>query len=160
MKFLHIIALVFALLVGNVVHAETALPQPESLPIAAQNAKALGEPLLLLVSLPGCTWCELMRRNYLLPMRKEGLQAYQIERYDEKSSIIGWWGKATTPALISQSYAIKITPTLLFLDAKGNEIASRMEGVTSVDFLSAYLNQGIEKARKAVLAQNKVEGVK
>jgi hypothetical protein len=53
---------------------ETFLPTPASLREAALAAQSKGEPLVLLVSLPGCVWCELLRRSYLAPMRNEGVQ--------------------------------------------------------------------------------------
>ena len=55
---------------------DTALPVPTSLPQAALAAKALGQPLVLLISLPGCVYCELVRRSYLIPLLPDaGLQA-------------------------------------------------------------------------------------
>jgi hypothetical protein len=49
-----------------------------------------GEPLVLLVSLPGCPYCELVRRNYLLPARKEaGLQAWQLNVADASTPLVG-----------------------------------------------------------------------
>jgi thioredoxin-related protein len=49
------------------------LPSPSDLRQVAVQAGTRGEPLVLMVSLPGCPWCELLRRNYLAPMRSEGV---------------------------------------------------------------------------------------
>ena len=59
------------------VHAkDTALPVPTSLPQTARRAEAKGEPLVVLITQPGCVYCEMVRRNYLLPARlNDGLQA-------------------------------------------------------------------------------------
>lgn len=63
------------------VHAkDTALPVPTSLPQAALVAIATGQPLVLLISLPGCVYCELVRRSYLMPLLPEhGVQALQLD---------------------------------------------------------------------------------
>ena len=40
---------------------ETALPRPASLPAEAQAAAKRSAPLVVLVSLPGCPYCERLR---------------------------------------------------------------------------------------------------
>ena len=55
---------------------DSALPIPDSLPDVAAAAERQGEPLVLLISLRGCPYCELVRRNYLLPARANGLPVW------------------------------------------------------------------------------------
>jgi hypothetical protein len=43
---------------------------------------------------------------------------------------------------------IKTTPTVLFVNAKGDEIALRLEGVTVPDFYDAYLDARLISARQ------------
>ena len=50
---------------------EGALPRPASLPAEATVAAKRGEPLVLLVSLPGCPYCERIRRDHLSPLLRE-----------------------------------------------------------------------------------------
>ncbi|HET6598549.1 MAG TPA: hypothetical protein VFG60_01190, partial [Burkholderiaceae bacterium] len=59
---------------------ETALPRPSSLAKAARRAALRGQPLVLLVSLPGCPYCESIRRSHLLPLQRErGDGVFQID---------------------------------------------------------------------------------
>jgi Thioredoxin-like domain len=144
-----------ALLLAGTGHAqakETFLPTPVSLREAALAAQSKGEPLVLLVSLPGCPWCELLRRNYLAPMRNEGVQAYQITVNDRKQVVTDFKNQRSYGADISEAFQAKLTPTVLFLNADGAELASRMEGVASVDMVGALLDARLLAARAALRA--------
>ena len=139
---------------------ESALPTPSSFPQAAREASQKGEPLLVLVSLPGCPWCELLRRNYLAPMRADGVQAVQFTVNDKTQRFEGFSASSAasqnmTGVDMSVAYKARITPTLLFLDAKGLEIAERITGVASVDFIGAQIEQRLTLARLALKGANK-----
>ncbi len=77
---------------------ESSLPIPDSLPDAASAAARQGEPLVLLISLRGCPYCELVRRNYLLPARADGLPAWQINMQDKTRPLVGFDGQSITAA--------------------------------------------------------------
>ena len=132
---------------------DTALPVPVSLPGAAQTAAAKKEPLVLLISLPGCPYCELVRRNYLLPAQRDaGLQAWQLNISDRTTPLVGFDGKATTAAGQVALWKAGFTPTVLFLGPSGQDLAERLVGLASLDFYGAYLDDRLATARKSVLA--------
>lgn len=133
--------------------ADTALPVPASLPAAAGIAALKNEPLVLLVSLPGCPFCELVRRNYLLPGQRDGsLQAWQLNISDRATPLTGFDGKATTAAAQVAAWKAGFTPTVLFLGPAGQDLAERLVGLASVDFYGAYLDERLAQARRAVVA--------
>ncbi len=129
--------------------AESALPVPASLPEAARLAAERQEPLVLLISLPGCPYCELVRRNYLIPARTQGLPAWQLNVNDQQTPLTGFDGQLTTARAQTQQWKTRFTPTLLFFNAKGQEIAERLVGA-SPDFFGAYLEQRLSTARQAL----------
>ena len=132
---------------------DTALPVPASLLGAAQTAASKNEPLVLLISLPGCPFCELVRRNYLLPAQRDaGLQAWQLNINDRSTPLIGFDGKATTAAAQIAAWKAGFTPTVLFLGPKGQDLAERLVGLASLDFYGAYLDERLATARRALLA--------
>ncbi len=133
------------------VAADTALQVPVSLPGAAETAAAKKEPLVLLISLPGCPYCELVRRNYLLPAQRTGnLQAWQLNITDRTTPLVGFDGKATTAAAQVAAWKAGFTPTVLFLGANGQELAERLVGLASLDFYGAYFDDRLATARKAL----------
>ena len=126
---------------------DSALPVPASLQDAGRDAAQKGEPLVLLVSLPGCPYCELVRRSYLLPMRAEGLQAFQINVTDSRQPVRDFAGAVSNGAALARQWKASFTPTVLFFDARGNEIAQRLVGVAVPDFYGAYLDAELATAR-------------
>ena len=132
---------------------DTALPVPASLPAAAGIAALKNEPLVLLISLPGCPFCELVRRNYLLPAQRDGsLQAWQLNISDRTTPLTGFDGQATTAAAQIAAWKAGFTPTVLFLGPAGQDLAERLVGLASVDFYGAYLEERLAQARRAVVA--------
>ena len=132
---------------------DSALPVPTSLPEVAKQAFTKGEPLVLLISLRGCPYCEMVRRSYLLPGRKDnGLQAWQITVDDRAALLTGFDGKPTTAAAQVKLWEATFTPTVLFLGPRGQELAERLVGASIPDFYGAYLDERLQTARKALLA--------
>lgn len=130
---------------------DSALPVPSSLPQAALAAKAKGEPLVVLISLPGCVYCEMVRRSYLLPARlNDGLQAWQLDVLDKTTPLIGFNGQPNTAALQAKAWKATFTPTVLFIGSQGQELAERLVGIAVPDFYGVYLGQRLATARKAL----------
>lgn len=130
---------------------DSALPVPVSLPVAAQAATRLGEPLVLLVTLPGCPFCELVRCSYLLPARRdEGLQAWQLDVGNRETALVGFDGQPTTAALQVHAWKASFTPTVLFLGTQGQVLAERLVGIAVPDFYGAYLEDRLTTARKVL----------
>jgi thioredoxin-related protein len=130
---------------------DTALPVPGSLPQTAIAARAKGYPLVLLISLPGCVYCELVRRSYLMPLLPEaGVQAWQLDVTNTSTPLIGFDGKSTTAALQAKAWQATFTPTVLFLGSQGQELAERLVGIAVPDFFGAFLDERLAAARKIV----------
>ena len=128
------------------------LPLPIDLAQVSRAAAQGGQPLVLMVSLPGCPWCELLRRNYLTPLRAQGLPAFEFMVNDRSNALRDFQGKNTLPAALASQWKVSITPTLLFFNAQGQEIAPRIEGVASADFVGAVIDERLASARERILA--------
>ena len=129
---------------------ETALPRPASLPAEAQAAAKRGEPLVLLVSLPGCPYCERVRRAYLTPLAREsGGGVVQIDLGSARP-LTDFDGAARSHDAIARARNATFTPTVLFLGPSGDEIAERLVGAGVPDFYGAYFDQRLVTARKAL----------
>jgi thioredoxin-related protein len=128
------------------------LPWPADMRQAAIAANARGEPMVLMVSLPGCPWCELLRRNYLGPMQSEGVASFEFMIHERSRHLLDFKTKRTTPEALSAAYKVTMTPTVLFLGRDGQEIAPRIEGVASADFIGAILDERLATARERIKA--------
>ncbi len=128
--------------------AAQSLPTPISLRGAALAAAARGEPLVVMTTLKGCVYCELVRNSYLAPMQREGLLvAVQIDVQDRQSTLQGFAGDSTTPADQARAWKARFTPTVLFFGPDGKELSERLVGIAVPDFFGEYLSARLIEAR-------------
>ncbi|SDC40741.1 hypothetical protein SAMN05216345_102171 [Cupriavidus sp. YR651] len=121
--------------------------------VAAQSTAAArdGEPLVVLVSLPGCTYCETVRRNYLAPQLAAGEIAAREVDMTADTPMRDVDGSMTTAKQWARAHNISVAPTVLFLDRNGRNAASPLRGLQG-DFYGAYLEQALDEARARIAA--------
>ena len=126
-----------------------ALPTPASLRAAAQAAAAKGEPLVVMTTLTGCPFCDLVRQNYLWPMNRAGdLVAVQIDIRDHRTLVQGFNGESTSPASLAAEWKARFAPTVLFFGPRGEELAERLVGMAVPDFYGEYLAARLAEGRR------------
>lgn len=131
--------------------AKRHLEQPQSLKAAAWRAQEKGGPLVVMTTLKGCPYCDLVRENYLYPMNEKGqLVAVQIDILDAGNEVEFFDGRKLWPREISRIWKNKVAPTVYFFNAQGREVAERLEGVAVPDFFGSYLDARLADGRKAV----------
>ena len=134
-----------ALASGKVLPLSTSLPQELARALKAK------QPLVVMVSLHRCPWCEEVRNNYLAPMReREQLPVVEVEMLSPKATRT-LAGEDISHEGLVRAWDVKVAPTLLFLGRGGQEVAERLVG-GSPDFYAAYLDRRLEGARAALTA--------
>ena len=130
--------------------AGAVLPVAGSLPDELNRALAKGQPLVVMVSLKGCPFCEVARNNYLAPMLREG--QIDVVQVDMRTSlpVTDFQGKALTHEDLVRQWKISIAPTVLFFGKGGVEVADRLVGGYLPDFYGAYLDARLAQARQRV----------
>ncbi len=143
-------------------HTRSTLPDLAAL---ARRAMAAGQPLVVMFSLPGCPWCNALRREHIAPLRANqealGLWVLELDLLDPRA----WpetpanadrtalpdppWLGTGSPRELGKRLGIRLAPTVVFLGPAG-ELAERLVGYGSPDFFGAYLEQGIAAARQAM----------
>jgi hypothetical protein len=132
-------------------HAQSpdkTLPSLTSLPEALHQALQSKQPLVVMVSLAGCPFCKVVRENYLLPLRANGLPIVQINMRDAHT-LVDFDGVTLTQDAWVRQRSIKIAPTVLFFGAQGREVAARLKGAYLPDFYNAYLEEQLMVAQRA-----------
>jgi thioredoxin-related protein len=116
---------------------------------AAQAAAAKGEPLVVMTSLVGCPYCDLVRQHHLLPMLKAGeVIAVQVDTRERRTTLQGFNGETSNPAEQVALWKAKFAPTVLFFGPDGEELAERLVGVAVPDFYGEYLEARLTEARR------------
>ena len=126
------------------------LPMATALPQHLQQALGKGEPLVVMVSLPGCPYCKIARESYLLPLWRE--QALPVVQVDMRSAVRlqDFSGADSTHDTLVRAWHVRLAPTVLFFGRGGTEIAKRLVGAGNPDFYGAYLEERLTTARKAI----------
>lgn len=147
-----VLVLASALMVpGVLAAARDVLPASLSLSDELQLALNKGKPLLLMVSLDGCVYCQAVRQSHLGPLRETGgLSVVQLNMRSRQPTR-NFDGSAVTHDERIRAWGIRLAPTLLFIGRDGVEVAERLQGY-SADFYSAYL------AERLALAQTRIQG--
>jgi thioredoxin-related protein len=124
-----------------------ALPSTTSLMASARSAARLGEPLVVMTTLDGCPYCDLVRQ-YLVPMQKQGqVHAVQLDIRDRQSRLEDFQGRNSTPADQAALFKARFAPTVLFLGPQGNELAERLVGMAVPDLYGGYLEVRLDESR-------------
>ncbi|HEX8610658.1 MAG TPA: thioredoxin fold domain-containing protein [Telluria sp.] len=134
-----------------------ALAAPRDLAADAALAAQRGKPLLLLFSLPGCGYCDVVRRNYLLPLTREGdEQTRPVVRevgLAATSPFTGLNKDAISGAALAARYQVRIAPTVLLLDAHGALLAPPLVGGDVAGMYGAYLDEALAQAQRKLASQ-------
>lgn len=127
---------------------------PASANLAAEIRRAVdgGSPLVVMVSLSGCPFCNVVRDSYLAPLRREiGLPVVQVDMRSAVASTDAKGGRTSHDEL-ARGWKVRIAPTVLFLGRDGVELAERLVGGYLAEFYGAYLEQRLEQARRTLKA--------
>ena len=107
-------------------------------------------PILVMFGAEHCSYCVRLEEDFLKPMIISGdyTDKVLIRRIDLDSSqsVRDFDGKQVTPAELASRYHVSLTPTVVFLDQHGNQLAQKMVGLTTPDYYGGYLDAAIDSA--------------
>jgi thioredoxin-related protein len=116
------------------------------------------KPILLFFSMQGCSWCEYVEEEHLKPMlRNADYRKKVIIRKvmtDDYSSVIDFNGTPISVSQLSLRYNASFTPTVIFLDHNGQQLAPRILGVRNTEMYGGDLDEGIELSCQRLRQQN------
>lgn len=107
-------------------------------------------PILLLVSQTHCPFCVQIKKEILGPMVNSGeyLKRLLIREIfiDLGGTVRDFNGKVLANSDFALGYKVYLTPTLLFLDADGNELVERIVGIQTPELFFFYVDRAVEEA--------------
>ena len=114
-------------------------------------AKQKGLILVIEFSADDCTYCRKLEHLFLLPMQRNVaygdkilLRAVSMSDFD---SLIDFDGRSVTTAEFAAQYGVTLTPTLVFLNADGEEMSEKLVGIWSEDYFGGFIDDRIDEAR-------------
>ena len=113
--------------------------------------------VLLLISQPNCEYCVQVKEEILKPMQlnqqyKNSTLFRRLEIYSDHQ-VTDFNGQLVNATEFAQRYNAWATPTLLFLDGIGNEIADKIVGVNTLDLYGFYVDKALSRGHKKLNAR-------
>ncbi|MEZ0121162.1 MAG: thioredoxin family protein [Candidatus Reddybacter sp.] len=136
---------------GISIAAEVNIPVASDFEQDGQIARSRNAAILLYFSAPDCRYCMKLEEAVLKPMLRSGDYDKQVllRKVDWRSpaTVVGFSGQRISLHSLAEHYAVKVAPTLVFIDPRGREVAPRILGFQSADFFWYYLDQNIKQSR-------------
>lgn len=127
---------------------EIQFSQPASFHLTEADEKNKSLPILVLFSSIYCDYCHFIKEEFLKPMLKSGDYVdkviIKVVEDDIGDEVINFKGKLIDSGDFSERYDVTFTPTVIFIDATGQELTERIIGLSNVEYYGGALDEGIE----------------
>lgn len=143
---------------------EPALP-PVEVPVSAdlaadgRAARATGRALVLVFASSDCSYCTVLEEEILKPMLRSGEYEHRIVlrkvMLDAGESVVDFSGEEVDTATVADRYGVFVTPTVLFVDGEGTELAGRLVGINTVELYGGYMDAAIDQAAARIRARTR-----
>ncbi|CAN8139396.1 thioredoxin family protein [Thiomicrorhabdus sp. 6S2-11] len=144
-----------SVLAGN----KHSLAELQNLQTLGAEAKTKQLPILLIFSAEWCEYCEVLKEHVLHPMSINGMYEGKVVflrnvGIDEPEPIPDWHGNPIKKSKWAYQINADLTPTVVFFDGNGKEVADRIIGISEVGLFAslvhvrinqAYANMGLTK---------------
>ena len=135
------------------------VPLAKDLEREGRQAERACIPLLLEFSSLHCEYCTLLEDEVLKPtlLNRDYDRRVLMRKLviDDASRLHDFDGKTIDASQLASRYKIFVTPTLVFVDRHGKELAERMVGVTTLEFFGGYLDQALDISREKLRTLNR-----
>jgi thioredoxin-related protein len=130
------------------------LVEAVDLQMDAGEARRDGKVILLLVSQTYCPFCVQIKQQILFPMLlagdfREELMIREL-LIDAGMDVVDFQGNSRSGSALAADYGARLTPTMLFLDPQGEELAKPLVGIYTPEMFYYYVEESIRQAIDAL----------
>lgn len=122
-----------------------------------QQARESRLPILVMFSQVDCSYCRFVEEEYLKPMlRNAGYREKIIIRRvmtDDFRHVTDFDGNKVTTLQLSSRYGAFVSPTIVFLNHEGKELAPRIHGVRNTEMYGYDLDKNIDDSLARIRQQ-------
>lgn len=156
--------LVLTLAVAASTHAagrHAALPAPVDLAEDGRLAASGAQPVVILFSLAGCPYCDVVRQNYLLPLTRDlperSRPVVREVQVNGSASFIGFNGERMSHQAFARQYGVRFAPTVILVDRNGKPLAAPIIGGDTAGLYGGYLDNAFAEATRKLANGRKFE---
>ena len=138
------------LLAATALRADIEVSVAADLQLDGRTALDRRLPLMLVFSAITCSHCDVLEEEFIRPMILGGEYRDRILirklLLDNGSRVVDFSGRRRSVEEFARSYGVYVTPTILFVDPQGRQLAERMVGINTLEMYGGYLDQCIDTA--------------
>jgi len=129
--------------------AADGLVQASSFKADGKLAAQRRVPILVVFTSPGCSYCERVKREYLLPMHKDPAYLKRViireVTVGATTPLTGFDGSATTEGAFAAAHKVFMVPTVKVLTPQGGDTGEAIVGMLTPDYYFGYLEAAIDE---------------
>lgn len=146
--------LAWALTLSGAASAANGLVQAKNFQADARTAAQRQVPILVVFTSPTCTYCDRVKREYLVPMHKDpGYRSRVVIRevtVNSATPLTGFDGKPTTEGALAAAHKVFMVPTVMVFDTHGTAASEAIVGLLIADYYFGYLEAAIDEGVRKV----------
>ena len=113
-------------------------------------------PIMVLFTTPNCSYCERVKREYLVPMHKDPAYRSRVMFREVTMGatmpLTGFDGTPTTEGAFAAGHKVFMVPTVMVFDTHGAVASEPIVGLLIPDFYYGYLEAAIDEGVRKVRA--------
>ncbi|MEO8935611.1 MAG: thioredoxin fold domain-containing protein [Burkholderiaceae bacterium] len=114
------------------------------------GSKSLPRLVVVLFSLPDCSYCDAIRREQLVPLSRDSklMDRLVVREVSIVGShpLVAFDKSRTIESEFAKNAAVRFSPTVAFFGPDGVQVVPAIVGARLPDFYGAYLDEAIEKS--------------
>ena len=127
-----------------------SIAELSNLQVEARKVTQNQLPLLIMFSAEHCLYCETVKEEFIKPMLRGGHYTNKVLirklELDNHKTLKDFNGIGISARQLASRYKVFVTPTLIFIDAKGQQLTDPLIGIATVDYYGGYLDDAINKS--------------
>lgn len=142
-------------LAGQAVLADdVTIQQVTDLESLGEEATDRRLPILIMFSQEECPYCTIMEESYLKPMLRSGEYTNKVLirkiMIDDMATLTDFNGDRVESDHLTARYRAWVTPTLIFVNGQGHEVAAKLVGIGTEGFFAGDIDNAIDRAISAL----------
>lgn len=156
MRLIAIWALILAwgLALSGAAGAANGLVHAKNFQTDAHTAAKRQVPILVVFTSPGCSYCDRVKREYLVPMHQDPAYRSRViireVTMGATTPLTGFDGTPTTEGAFAAAHKVFMVPTVMVFDTQGVAASEAIVGLLIADYYFGYLEAAIDEGIRKV----------
>ena len=149
-----VLILAWGLTLSGAAGAASGLVRAKNFQADAHAAAKRQVPILVVFTSPVCSYCDRVKREYLVPMHKDPAYRSRViireVTMGATTPLTGFDGAPTTEGAFAAAHKVFMVPTVMVFDTHGVAASEAIVGLLIADYYFGYLEAAIDEGVRKV----------